>query len=295
MITVIGSINLDLIGNVGRLPSRGETVPGTDFATAPGGKGANQALAARRAGADVQMIGAVGDDAFAGEALELLKQAGVDLSGVRESAAATGTALILVAEDGENMIAVIPGANGTILPGDAEAAVIEPNDIVLLQQEIPVKAIKAAITAARDAQAVSILNTAPWRDDCIHLVAKADIVVANETEFDLAASGLGLTGAERQDKMSAFVAETGRTIIVTLGADGAVAATSDGMIKVDAPNITPIDTVGAGDTFCGYLAAGLAETMTLQDAMARAAKAGALACLKPGAQPAIPEAAEVDA
>ncbi|MEZ5810656.1 MAG: ribokinase [Rhizobiaceae bacterium] len=293
MITVIGSINLDLTGTVGRLPGPGETVPGDAFATAPGGKGANQALAARRAGAEVQMIGAVGDDAFAEEALALLREDSVQLAAVRQSRAATGIALILVSSDGENMIAVIAGANDTVLPGDVEAVVIDPGDVVLLQQEIPLETVEAALNAAREAGAMSILNTAPWRDDWARLIPLADIIVANETEFDLAAAALGLAGSTCEEKAAAFVAKTGRTIVVTLGGDGAVAAAPDGTARAEAPKITPVDTVGAGDTFCGYLAAGLAEGMDITAAMARAAKAGAAACLKPGAQPAIPRLDEL--
>ena len=294
MITVVGSINLDLVGAVGRLPAPGETVPGDNFVTAPGGKGANQALAARRAGLDVRMIGAVGDDAFAQEALELLNEAGVDLSGVRRAGAATGVALILVGGDGENMIAVIPGANGAVSPGDVEAAAIDSGDTVLLQNEVPGDTVKAALAAARRVGALSILNTAPWRDDRAELIGHADIIVANETEFDLAAGSLALAGSSRGEKMAAFVTQTGRIIVVTLGAEGVIAATKDGISRASAPRIAPVDTVGAGDAFCGYLAAGLADGRSLQEAMARAARAGAIACLKPGAQPAIPEAGEVD-
>ena len=294
MIIVVGSINLDLVGAVGRLPTPGETVPGDNFVTAPGGKGANQALAARRAGLDVRMIGAVGDDAFAQEALELLNEAGVDLSGVRRAGAATGVALILVGGDGENMIAVIPGANGAVSPGDVEAAAIDSGDIVLLQNEVPGDTVKAALAAARRVGALSILNTAPWRDDRAELIGQADIIVANETEFDLAAGSLALAGSSRDQKMAAFVTQTGRIIVVTLGAEGVIAATKDGISQASAPKIAPVDTVGAGDTFCGYLAAGLADGRSLQEAMTRAARAGALACLKPGAQPAVPEASEVD-
>ena len=294
MIIVVGSINLDLVGAVGRLPTPGETVPGDNFVTAPGGKGANQALAARRAGLDVRMIGAVGDDAFAQEALELLNEAGVDLSGVRRAGAATGVALILVDGDGENMIAVIPGANGAVSPGDVEAAAIDSGDIVLLQNEVPGDTVKAALAAARRVGALSILNTAPWRDDRAELIGQADIIVANETEFDLAAGSLALAGSSRDQKMAAFVTQTGRIIVVTLGAEGVIAATKDGISRASAPKIAPVDTVGAGDAFCGYLAAGLADGRSLQEAMARAARAGALACLKPGAQPAVPEASEVD-
>ena len=294
MIIVVGSINLDLVGAVGRLPTPGETVPGDNFVTAPGGKGANQALAARRAGLDVRMIGAVGDDAFAQEALELLNEAGVDLSGVRRAGAATGVALILVDGDGENVIAVIPGANGAVSPGDVEAAAIDSGDIVLLQNEVPGDTVKAALAAARRVGALSILNTAPWRDDRAELIGQADIIVANETEFDLVAGNLALAGSSRGEKMAAFVTQTGRIIVVTLGAEGVIAATKDGISQASAPRIAPVDTVGAGDAFCGYLAAGLADGRSLQEAMARAARAGAIACLKPGAQPAIPEAGEVD-
>ena len=145
MIFVVGSINLDLIGGVERIPSPGETVSGGEFKTAPGGKGANQALAARRAGVEVMMIGSVGKDAFASEALELLTGAGVNLNSVRQSAAPTGIALIMVAANGENIIAVIPGANGTVLPGDIARVDFSPSDIILLQQEIPLDTVEAVL------------------------------------------------------------------------------------------------------------------------------------------------------
>ena len=147
MIIVIGSINLDLIASVERLPDPGETVPGSTFKTAPGGKGANQALAAARAGGEVRMIGAVGKDAFAAAALACLREGKVELSGVREAHAATGTALILVGADGENMIAVVPGANDAVLPGDLAKAVLKKGEVVLLQHEIPQATIEAALHA----------------------------------------------------------------------------------------------------------------------------------------------------
>ncbi|MEP9398777.1 ribokinase [Mesorhizobium sp. KR2-14] len=294
MITVIGSINLDLIVTVERLPAPGETVPGSTFKTAPGGKGANQALAAARAGASVRMVGAVGKDAFAGEALALLKDGKVDLSAVAEAATATGTAHILVGADGENVIAVVPGANETVLPGGVAKAALGQGDIVLLQHEIPLATVEAALDAAAAAGSVSILNTAPFRADAAGLLAKANYVVANETEFDLYCEALALEGADRPARMKAFAVATGRTIIVTLGGEGVLAATPEAFLSVPALKITPLDTVGAGDTFCGYLAAGLAERLPLGDALRRAAVAGSLACLKPGAQPAIPLAGEVD-
>lgn len=295
MITVVGSINLDLIATVNRLPAPGETVPGGDFKSAPGGKGANQALAAARAGAKVRMVGAVGRDAFAGEATAYLKEGGVELSGVAEMHAATGIALILVGADGENMIAVVPGANGTVVPGDLTKAQFQKGDVVLLQHEIPLSTVDAALAAARKAGAVTMLNTAPFRAEAASFVGKADYVVANETEFDLYAEALSLPAGERSERMREFARRTGATMIVTLGGDGVLAAKGDELVRADALKITPVDTVGAGDTFCGYLAAGLSSGLALADALKRAAAAGSLACLKPGAQPSIPLADEVDA
>lgn len=294
MIFVIGSINLDLIGNVERIPSPGETISGSEFRTAPGGKGANQALAAARAGAPVRMVGGVGKDSFAREALALLASGGVDLKSVHESAAATGIALIMVAENGENVIAVVPGANGTVRPGDFARIDFAPGDVVLLQHEIPLETVEAALDKARASGCRSILNVAPYKKDASHLLDKADYVIANETEFDLYAKALKLRGKIRKERMQSFVADTGRTIVVTLGGDGLVAAAPGETHQIAAMKIKPIDTVGAGDTFCGYFGAGLHAGLPLKEALIRASTAGSLACLKPGAQPSIPTAAEVD-
>ncbi|RWB35977.1 ribokinase [Mesorhizobium sp.] len=295
MIIVIGSINLDLIANVDRLPAPGETVRGSGFTTAPGGKGANQALAAARAGAKVHMVGAVGKDNFAAEALALLREGKIDLSGVGETFASTGTALIMVADDGENVIAVVPGANDSVVTGDLSKAFIKKGDVVLLQQEIPLQTVDAALDAARAAGAVTVLNTAPFRGEAAALLGKADYVVANETEFDLYGEALSLSGRDRPARMRDYAGKTGRTIVVTLGGDGVLAATPADLLMLPALKITPVDTVGAGDTFCGYFAAGLSSGLPLDQALTRAAAAGSLACLKPGAQSAIPLAKEVDA
>ncbi|TIN10440.1 ribokinase [Mesorhizobium sp.] len=295
MIIVVGSINLDLIANVDRLPAPGETVRGSGFATAPGGKGANQALAAARAGAKVRMVGAVGKDNFATEALALLRDGKIDLSGVGETFASTGTALIMVADDGENVIAVVPGANDSVVTGDLSKAFMKKGDVVLLQQEIPLQTVDAALDAARAAGAVTVLNTAPFRAEAAAFLGKADYVVANETEFDLYGEALSLSGRDRPARMRDFAGTTGRTVVVTLGGDGVLAATPADLLMVPALNITPVDTVGAGDTFCGYFAAGLSSGLPLDQALARAAAAGSLACLKPGAQPAIPLAKDVEA
>ncbi|PTE08273.1 ribokinase [Mesorhizobium helmanticense] len=295
MIIVVGSINLDLIANVDRLPAPGETVRGSGFATAPGGKGANQALAAARAGAKVRMVGAVGKDNFATEALALLRDGKVDLSGVGETFASTGIAVIMVGDDGENVIAVVPGANDSVLPGDLSKAFVKKGDVMLLQQEIPLQTVDAALEAARAAGAITVLNTAPFRGEAAPFLGKADYLVANETEFDLYGEALSLKGRDRPARMRDYAKKTGRAIVVTLGGDGVLAATPEDFLTVPALKITPVDTVGAGDTFCGYFAAGLASGLPLEQALARAAIAGSLACLKPGAQPAIPLARDVDA
>lgn len=292
MITVLGSANLDLIGAVSRIPHPGETVPGTSFATAAGGKGANQALAARRAGAAVRMFAAVGDDSFAAEATAELVAGGVDMQAVRRVAdTKTGVAMIFVDTSGENVIAILPGANGTMRPADAEAALagLSAGDILLLQQEIPQDATARALDLARQQGVTSILNTAPFLDTTPDLAAQASIVIANETEFAL------LAGEDKplQNLMQDWARTRQQTIIVTLGAEGARAATPEGWISVPAFPVKPVDTVGAGDTFCGYLAAGLDSGLDLEAAMRRAAVAASLACLKPGAQPAIPIAADV--
>jgi ribokinase len=294
MITVFGSTNLDQIGTVSRLPKPGETVAGGTFSMAPGGKGANQALAARRAGASVRHVSAVGDDAFADLALDLLKQGGVDLSQMRKTEAATGIAMIFVDAAGENVIAILPGANGTVSPDDAVRGLVHLTeaDTVLVQQEVPQAATRKALEIAREKGARSILNTAPFLPDTAKLAPLADIVVANETEFSL------LTGRpidQLDMAMQDWVNRTGRTIVVTLGPEGARARTPDGPLSVPAHKVKPVDTVGAGDTFCGYLAAGLDAGHSLEMALRRAAIAGSLACLKPGAQPAIPMKADVDA
>lgn len=292
MITVLGSTNLDLIGTVSRIPKPGETVPGNEFSMAAGGKGANQALAARRAGAEVRMFAAAGTDSFADEALKLLQADGVDLSQVRIVPGATGIAMIFVDPRGENVIAILPGANGTMSPKDAEAALegLGIGSILVLQQEIPQAANERALELARQRGVISILNTAPFLPTTRAIAEQASIVIANETEFQL------LTGAGL-DRLDAAMAEWAKaqnqTIIVTLGPDGARAATPTGSFAVPALQVDPVDTVGAGDTFCGYLAAGLDQGLDLEASMRRAAVAASLACLKPGAQPAVPFAADV--
>jgi ribokinase len=295
VITVFGSINLDLIGKVERLPRPGETVPGNGFSTAPGGKGANQALAARQAGATVRMVGAVGTDDFAELALALLRQGGVDLSRVRGADGPTGVALILVEANGENVIAVIPGGNSTVSEADAEALEFQPDDVLLLQIEVPVPAMAVVARRARSAGARVLLNFAPFRGDALALVREATHLVVNETECALLADALGVAQGSIEARARALSSQNSSTVIVTLGSDGVLAVEAGEVFAAPALAVAAIDTVGAGDTFCGYLAAALAEGQSLEKALRTSAAAGSLACTKSGAQPSIPKRAEVEA
>ncbi len=296
MITVFGSINMDLIATTARLPKPGETVAGSGFSTAAGGKGANQALAARRAGAIVHMAGAVGSDSFADGALELLKEAGADLSLTKTVDEPTGTAHILVGGDGENVIVVVASANATVNEADAVAAVdgMHAGDTLMLQLEIPAASVEKALAEARRKGIRSVINIAPLTPEAARLGRLADIVIANETEFELLAGKTGIGSTEREEAMKTLHAETGHTVIVTLGAEGVVAVHEGEVHRARGLKIDPVDTVGAGDTFCGYLAASLDEKLAFPDALRRAAVAGSLACLKRGAQPSIPLASEVE-
>jgi ribokinase len=290
MITVFGSINMDLIATTERLPKPGETVAGNSFSTAAGGKGANQALAARRAGRTVHLAGAVGKDGFAEPALALLKEAGTQLDAVRHVDEPTGTALILVGGDGENMIAVVPGANGTVTAAGAELAVgaMSKGDILMLQLEIPGPAVERALAAARAGGVITVLNLAPLIEDAARLGRLADVVIANETEFERLAGQESMGPDDREAALKRLNGETGQTLIVTLGADGVIAIRDGVISRAKGLKIEPVDTVGAGDTFCGYFAAGLDEGIDFEAALRRAAVAGSLACLTQGAQPSIP-------
>ena len=289
MIVVFGSINIDLVGHAPTLMRPGETVLGSTLDFAPGGKGANQALAAARAGAKARMVGCVGTDDFATRALALLREGGVDLSFVRQMDRHTGTALIIVDAAGENMITVLPGANSRLNATALEAAGIGAGDWLLLQLETPIEATLAAARLAHENGAKTVLNLAPFMEFDLALLADIDVLVVNETEL----SGvLGLLDAPALDEAAsvAWLAEkTGTIVVATLGPRGALAAANGEIVTAPALAITPIDTVGAGDTFVGYLAAGLAENLPLSQAMERAGVAAGLACLTRGAQPSIPE------
>ena len=263
-LTVVGSINLDLVARVERLPRPGETVTDASFARYPGGKGANQAVAAARLGADVTMVGSVGDDAFAADALAGLEDADVDLDLRRGGE--TGVALIIVADDGENQIVVAPGANAnTSYRGSASA--------VLCQLEIPVETVERAADAAER----FFLNAAPAKPVPASLLEAAEVVIVNRFELDA-------------------LPATPPLAALTLGPDGAVLL-EDGeeVARASPPRVTAVDGTAAGDAFTACLVVSLLEGRDREDALRRACAAGAIAASRPGAQPSLPTAAEVEA
>lgn len=293
MIVVLGSINLDLVARVARLPSPGETLAGRSFTSSPGGKGANQALAARRAGADVALFGAVGRDAFAAPALALLREGGVAIEGVRQVDEATGVALIHVEDSGENAITVIAGANALASARQVPDHLLSVTTTVVLQFETPKDESLALADRAKARGARVVLNAAPVTALDPAWLTSIDVLVANEHEATALARELALP--EDSDAFAATMAgRHGIATIVTLGSRGALAATPGLRYSVPALAVKCVDTVGAGDAFVGVLAASLDRGTALPQALVHAAAAGALACTREGAQPSMPDTSEIE-
>ncbi len=295
MITVFGSLNVDLVTEVERLPGPGETVLGPSYALHPGGKGANQALAARRAGAQVALVGAVGRDAFAEIALGLLVQDGVDLRHVARVEAPTGAAFIAVDAEGANQIVVAAGANA-LARADAVAA-LEPRegDLLLLQREVPEAECIRAAQAMRAAGGRTILNIAPAGVPAAELLALTDILVANEHEALVVARALGWDDTDPDAIARRIDAERGIACIVTLGAAGAVGWHGGVRRRLAAPVVAVVDTVAAGDSFVGAFAAALSAGFGFSGALQRGLAAGSLACTMAGAQPSVPRREAIEA
>ncbi len=282
MVLVFGSINVDLIARVAHLPRPGETVSGTAFAIAPGGKGANQALAARRAGADVALHGAMGDDAFAATALAGLAAAGVDLGGVIRVDAPTGVALINVDAHGENAITVVAGANGRVRAAQVADAALHPDVTLLLQLEVPPGESEILARRARARGARVVLNGAPASPLPDSLLACVDVFVVNEGEAAFYAGA-----ATEPARFSARWKERfGLATVLTLGPHGAQGFDGDRLVHVPSSVVEVVDSTGAGDAFVGALAAALDRGAGLADALAQGVAAGAHACTHHGAQPA---------
>lgn len=297
---------MDLVVRVPRLPTPGETVSGGSYRTYPGGKGANQAVAAARMGAGVWFVGAVGDDAHGVKVRATLAGEGIDLSHLATRVdQSTGLGLITVADGGENMIVVSPGANATVSAGDVEAAreQLVAAKVLLLQLEIPTAVIMDAARMARAAGVCVMLNAAPARSVPPELVKLADVLIVNRVE---AATLLGLDANADPGRMTLRLPELGPpTVILTLGQQGSIVSHRGRPRRVPTPSVLAVDTVAAGDAFVGALAAvwpavheatrvrGPAEFIHLERALLLASAAGALAATKAGAIPSLPMRADV--
>ncbi len=276
-VVIVGSANLDLVARTPRLPKPGETVTGSNYFEFCGGKGANQAIAAARAGANTAFIGALGND-HAGETLRAaFKHDDVDISAVQFVSEPTGRALIGVSDDGENSIIVVPGANHAITIGDVErnAKIITSAKVLLCQLEVPLEVVQRAFELAGE-NSIRILNPAPAQSLSKELLQLVDVITPNEHEMQL------LGGSEALLKCGV------KTIVVTQGARGALMITEKGETRIPPFEVDPVDSTGAGDAFCGMLAARLATGESIQNALKAAVVSGALATLTEGAVPSLP-------
>ncbi len=287
-VLVIGSSNTDLVCRSPRIPAPGETITGRSFATFPGGKGANQAVAAARAGASVEFVGARGDDAFgiARRGDLIAEGIGVDRMRVIEHEA-SGVALIVVDDRGENQIVYVPGANNHISLADAESALSSiPFKVLSLTHEIPFDTVVHALRSDRKG-ALAVLNAAPFDPRIREILGAVDVLICNEGEAS-AIVGYPVSD-DRIDAAAAEILELGtKAVVLTLGPAGAVAANETGVWHTPAPSVQPVDTTGAGDAFCGAFCAWLSAGESLAKAVEAGVAAGALAVTREGAQPSIP-------
>ncbi|OLR91032.1 ribokinase [Actinokineospora bangkokensis] len=278
-VVVLGSANADLVVGVPHHPAPGETVLGADAVVLPGGKGANTAVAAARLGARVAFLGAVGRDAHADLLLGSLTGAGVDVSGVRRADRPTGTAFITVSPDGENAIVVSPGANASLVADDVDPAALAGAAVLVASLEVPPAVVEHAVALAAAAGVRVVLNLSPVAELSAATLAALDPLVVNEHE------------AERLGDLPALGV---RSAVITRGAQGARVVTPEGTTDLPAPQVTPVDTTGAGDAFIGALAAALAAGEPLETAAVQAIRVASVSTTRQGAQPSYPTRAELD-
>ncbi len=296
-IVVVGSLNMDLVVRTPRLPRPGETIIGREFITAPGGKGANQAVAAAKLGAAVGMVGRVGPDDF-GRALRTnLRAVGADDTYVfTEDTASTGIAIIEVDESGQNTIVVAPGANARVMQADIDAArsMMTSARAVIVQLEIPLETMLHALRLARRANVLTLLNPAPAQPLSAELLNLADILIPNEIEASLL-TGLDVRDFESAEQAADQLRQRGaHVVVITLGERGAIAVDDGGVKRVPAFQVKAIDATAAGDAFVAALGVACAAGRQLDIALREASAAGALAATKLGAQPSMPTRAELD-
>ncbi len=296
-ILIVGSINMDLVVRSPHMPGPGETILGKGFSTSPGGKGANQAVAAARLGANVSMVGRVGDDAFGGELVENMKAEGIDCEHVRVTEnTPTGVAVIVVDGNGENSIVVASGANYRLTPDDIfpRSELFDRADVVLLQLELPLPTVRAAAGLARRHGCKIVLDPAPAPACMPDDLCEVDVLSPNVSEAELITGSK--TGEERADRNIGLdlVARGAKSVVLKLGSRGSLVVTSEGQFaRVGAYKVDIVDTTAAGDAFTAALAVAIAEGTSLPEAARFANAAGALACASLGAQTAMPTAIDV--
>ncbi|MEV1179180.1 ribokinase [Nonomuraea sp. NPDC049784] len=290
MISVFGSANMDLVAYVSEAPKRGETVTGHRFRTVPGGKGANQAIAAARAGAQVAFLGAVGDDGFGAEMRATLVEAGVDVRGLRQVPGPSGIAHIVVDDAGGNSIIVVPGANGTVTgPSGEDLAAIARSEALLLQLELPMEAVVGAAQAAQVSGVPVFLTPAPARPLPDELLDAVTTIVPNEHE------AAAITGAADPEAALDALLERVEEAVITLGSEGALYGSRSGeRLRVPAVKVEAVDTTAAGDTFVGALAVARSEGQGMAEALAFASAAAALSVQREGASTSMPARHEIE-
>lgn len=292
---VVGSANADLVIDVERRPAAGETVLGSDLAVHPGGKGANQAVAAARLGARTALLARVGEDAYGRLLLDSQRAAGVDTAGVLVGGAPTGVALITVDPSGDNSIVVSPGANGRLTPADVRAAggLLHASRVVSAQLEIPLETVVEVVRNLAPGSRF-VLNPSPPRPLPAEVLAACDPLIVNEHEAKVILGGAGASG-EPEDWARLLLAKGPKSVVVTLGSEGALVASAEGVFRVSSVKVAAVDTTGAGDSFTAALAWRLGTGSALAEAAAYAARVGAAAVTRRGAQESFPTAQEVEA
>ncbi len=296
MIVVVGSLNVDLVVRVPRFPAAGETLLGGDYARHPGGKGANQAVAAARAGARTRMVGRVGNDDFGAWLAQGLQADGVEHGDVRAlDGVPTGVAFISVDPDAQNCIIVSPGANARLEPSDITPGAFEGARVVLLQLEVPLATVLEAARLGRAAGARVVLNLAPAQPLAAEALRDVDVLLVNEHEAALLLGDTDDAVRVTPERAARRLGEVVPSVVVTLGARGAVWAEGGESGTVPGFAVEAVDTTAAGDAFAGALGAALADGRRVRDALRFASAAGALAVTTPGAQPSLPHADAINA